>query len=112
MFRRRISRRSSSRWFREKGASTQCPAGYLQGLRTFCDRHGASESAVAPLAETAVTLAQLDALAARIGGPDLDAVLSWIAAGCSTRSLASAVEISTSRISEIVNAVKGFTYMD
>ncbi len=75
-------------------------------------RHGASESCVGALAESAITMAELDAVAAHLSGDALDAALCWLATGCAMRSLAGAVEISTTRISEIVNAVKGFTYMD
>jgi signal transduction histidine kinase len=74
--------------------------------------HRASDGCAGPLAETPVTIAQLDALAAAIAGPPLDAALRWLASGCAVRSLAGAIEISAARIADIVQAVKGFTYMD
>lgn len=74
--------------------------------------HGATQSCAGPLAETAVTIAQLDELAAALPAPALDAALCWLSSSSAMRSLATAVEISTARISEIVRAVKGFTYMD
>jgi signal transduction histidine kinase len=81
-------------------------------LSAWLKRHRGNESCVVPLAETSITLEDLDALAAVITGAELDAALCWLATGCASRALAGAVEISASRISEIVNAVKGFTYMD
>ena len=74
--------------------------------------HGGSESCAVPLAATGVTLAALDSLAATVGGEALDATLRWIAAGCMVRTLASDIETSASRIYDLVDAVKGFTFMD
>jgi signal transduction histidine kinase len=74
--------------------------------------HGASESSASALAETPVTIAQLDTVARVVGGEALDAALRWIAAGCAMRSLAGAIEVATTRIHELVDAVKGFTFMD
>jgi signal transduction histidine kinase len=74
--------------------------------------HGANEGCAVPLAETGLTLAALDRLATSVGAAALDASLQWISAGCVVRALASDIETSASRIHELVNAVKGFTYMD
>jgi signal transduction histidine kinase len=74
--------------------------------------HGADTSAVAALAETTVTLDALDALAREIQGDELDAALDWVAAGCAVRTLASEIEKASSRIYDLVAAVKGFTHMD
>ena len=75
-------------------------------------RHGASDSAAEALAETGVTFDALDALAARVNGPALDAALRWLAAGCEVRALSAEIETASSRIYELVAAVKGFSYMD
>ena len=74
--------------------------------------HNASERCAQPLADTALTLDALDTLAATVGQDALDAALQWIAAGCQVRTLASQIETSASRISGLVGAVKGFTFMD
>lgn len=74
--------------------------------------HGASEECAAPLAETGVTLAALDRLAAAVGGDALDASLRWMSAGCQVRALASDLQVAASRIFELVDSVKRFTYMD
>jgi signal transduction histidine kinase len=78
----------------------------------WLDAHGASTRCAAPLAETGLTLDQLDTLAASIGRDALDAALQWIAAGCQVRALASSLETAGSRINDLVGAVKGFTFMD
>jgi signal transduction histidine kinase len=45
-------------------------------------------------------------------GLELSAALRWLAAGCLTRQLADEIELAASRISNLVDAVKGFTHMD
>ncbi len=74
--------------------------------------HGANEECAGPLAETSVTLPALDALAERVNGAALDAALRWISAGCAVRALSREIEMATSRIHELVDSVKGFTFMD
>jgi signal transduction histidine kinase len=74
--------------------------------------HGADGSAVAALAETAVTIEDLDQLAQKIQGDALDAALDWVAAGCAVRTLGSEIEKASSRIYELVAAVKSFTHLD
>jgi signal transduction histidine kinase len=75
-------------------------------------RHQLDPDHADPLADTAVTIDALDALADATSGDTLDAVLRWIAAGCATHSLASDIEQAATRIYELVAAVKRFTYMD
>ena len=74
--------------------------------------HGMDERLSGPLADTAVTLDALNAIAAAVSGSCLDAVLHWAAAGCAVRSIASEIQDAASRISGLVAAVKGFTHMD
>ena len=74
--------------------------------------HGASEHCAAPLAETGVTLEALDKLAGSVSRETLDASLRWIAARCQVRLLASDIQTATSRIYDLVDSVKGFTFMD
>jgi signal transduction histidine kinase len=78
----------------------------------WLERHGANDSAVESLAETSVTIAALDELATVLEGEALDAALDWVAAGCSIRALAGENERSSSRISELVGAMKRLTHMD
>ena len=67
-----------------------------------------SETHAAPLAETALAVEGLNALAAAGRGEALDALLEWIAAGCAIRALAPEIETSASRIFKLVTAVEGF----
>jgi signal transduction histidine kinase len=75
-------------------------------------RHRLDPAHAVPLADTAVTIEALDMLTEATSGNTLDAALRWIAAGCSTRSLASDIEQATARIYELVAAIKRFTFMD
>ena len=66
----------------------------------------------ASLADTAVTMKELDTLLGVVSGNTLEIALHWIAAGCSTRTLICDMEQAANRIYELVAAVKKFTYMD
>jgi signal transduction histidine kinase len=59
-----------------------------------------------------VTFDALDTIATAVDGQALDAVLRWAAAGCSVRELASEIQDAATRISGLVQAIKGFTHMD
>ena len=74
--------------------------------------HGADTSAATALAETAVTIEALDDLASKIKGDALDAALDWVAAGCAVRLLTAEIERASSRIYDLVAAIKGFTHLD
>ncbi len=74
--------------------------------------HRADLEDAGPLAETGITLEMLDGLVRWLQGLGLSAALRWLAAGCLTRQLADEIELAASRISSLVDAVKGFTHMD
>lgn len=74
--------------------------------------HGLDTANAHLLADTGVTLAALDRLAAAVEGPALNTVVRWAAAVCAMRSLVSMIQGSAMRISSLVYAVKGFTHMD
>jgi len=74
--------------------------------------HGAAQAAAEELAETDISIETLDELAGSIQGEPLNSALRWIAAECATRRLSSEIQQASSRICELVNAVKGFTQMD
>ncbi len=78
----------------------------------WLEAHGADAGAAHDLAETAITLESLDQLAAALERPALDAALRWVASGCEARRIALEIERASSRIYELVGAVKGFTRMD
>ncbi len=73
---------------------------------------GATANWAVPLADAGLKPSALDTLAGVVSGDALEAALRWIAAGYSVRSLASEIETATSRIYDLVNTMKGFTYMD
>jgi signal transduction histidine kinase len=81
-------------------------------LAEWLAAHNVSDWCVEALAETTLELNDLDALAARIGDEALAPALQWIAAGSQVRSLTAHIERSATRVYELVNAVKGFTFMD
>lgn len=74
--------------------------------------HGCARRHAAPLADTSVSVAQLDELARAVPDGALDACVRWLAATCSTRAVTAEIEGAARRIHELVAAVKGFTYMD
>ncbi|MEW5918646.1 MAG: cyclic nucleotide-binding domain-containing protein, partial [Gemmatimonadota bacterium] len=74
--------------------------------------HGVNERCAAPLTDSAITMDALNALAASIRGAALDGVLRWLAAGCLVRGISDEIENASSRIYDLVAAVKGFSYMD
>jgi signal transduction histidine kinase len=74
--------------------------------------HGADPADAEPLAETALTMPMLDELSRYVSGDALTATVRWLASGCETRQLAVEIEEAASRISALVDAVKGFTRMD
>jgi signal transduction histidine kinase len=128
----------SERAARELGSArlTESQLAVIDGIRTSCAGSGESgvlspieeaerEDAIADwladrgldtglsetLAETALSLEALNRLASAVQGPLLNTVLRWAAAGHTLR-LASEIQDASTRISELVLAVKGFTHMD
>jgi signal transduction histidine kinase len=81
-------------------------------MEAWLATHGLDTANAHMLADTEVTFASLDHLAAAIEGPALNTVLRWAAAACAMRSLTSMIQGSAMRISSLVYAVKGFTHMD
>jgi signal transduction histidine kinase len=83
-----------------------------EALADWLADHGLNVATAEALAETEATLESLDALANAVEGPELNAVLQWVAAGCSARGLAAEIQEAAMRISGLVMAIKGFTHMD
>lgn len=65
-----------------------------------------------PLADTAITLNQLDELAASIPNDKIEIVIKWIIANCYLHSLAIDIEQSANHTFNLVDSFKKFTYMD
>ena len=74
--------------------------------------HDQDEDYAVPLAETPVGIDDLDILVASVPEEAIGTVLRWVAAACSTHSMAQDIEGAASRIHDLVAAVKRFTYMD
>jgi signal transduction histidine kinase len=64
------------------------------------------------LAYTPITIDMLEKLANKLSDETLAFALHWIATYCATSSIAVDIEQAASRISELVAAIKRFTYMD
>ncbi len=81
-------------------------------MEAWLASHGLDTVNAHMLADTDVTPAALDRLAAAVEGPALNTVVRWAAAACAMRNLTSMIQGSAMRISSLVYAVKGFTHMD
>jgi signal transduction histidine kinase len=83
-----------------------------EAIETWLAGHGLDTANAQMLADTEVTFEALELLADGVERPALNAVLRWAAAGCAVRNLTLKIQDSATRISNLVNAVKGFTHMD
>jgi len=81
-------------------------------ISTWLEEHGVDPGYAAPLAETPVNLHDLDELAGEMSGDVLGAAIHWITRCQEARSLAVDIERAATRVHELVDAVKRFTYMD
>ena len=81
-------------------------------ITTWLETHTADLDATSALADGGFTASQLDELARTIPASALNPALCWIAASHTARSLSSDIEHAGTRISELVLAVKRFSYMD
>jgi len=64
------------------------------------------------IAETSMTINDLYELANLLSGDILNTSIQWIAAGCTLNTIATDIEQSAIRISDLISTVKRFTYMD
>jgi len=81
-------------------------------IAEWLDRHRVDQAYAESLAATTITIDMLDKLANMTSVDTVAIALRWLAAGCATHSLAVEIEQAATRISELVAAVKRFTYMD
>lgn len=81
-------------------------------INDWLANHGVDAADAELVAATAAKTDMLDALSNIVSGETLASAIRWIATYCATRSLAVDIEQGASRISELVAAVKRFTYMD
>ncbi len=81
-------------------------------IADWLDARGLDASAADAIAQSPMTLTGLERLGSAIRPDALEAVLRWLAADCSVRSLATEIDQAGSRISDLVTAVRGFTRVD
>lgn len=81
-------------------------------IAQWLEDYGIDARLAEPLADSVVTVDTFDALGGALGGDKLTAALRWISAVCAVRRLADEIETASSRIHHLVNAVRGFTYLD
>jgi signal transduction histidine kinase len=81
-------------------------------IADWLDARAIDNASAEALVDAGVSTALLDQLAGVIQGEALAAAIRWSAAYRSACSLATDVKRATSRIYELVSAVKRFTYMD
>ena len=84
----------------------------VEAITDWLADHGLEAAVAEGLAETPVTVEALDRFAAVVDGPARNAILRWMSADCSLRSLAVEIQDAAMRISGLVHAIKGFTHMD
>jgi signal transduction histidine kinase len=87
-------------------------ADHQDKITDWLESHRLDPAFAMPLADTDMTIAQLDDLAKAIPGDALAVPFQWIVASCTTHSLATEIEHATTKIYKVVDAVKKFTYMD
>lgn len=87
-------------------------ADHEDAVADWLSDQGADQAHAVALAETPLTISDLDALAAQVEGEALEICLGWLAADCLMRSLASDIESAATRIRDLVDTVKSFSYMD
>ena len=75
-------------------------------------QHGLEPTVAEALVDTPLDQEALDELARALDTRTLDLIIRYLASSCTTRKLASEIELAASRISKLVAAVKRFTYMD
>lgn len=83
-------------------------------LATWLEAHGVAESwDIAPtLVNAGLDVAWLEQAAKRVPPESVSDVFGWLAASLGAHGLVGEIESSTGRMTELVKAVKSYTYMD
>ncbi|HJU76185.1 MAG TPA: ATP-binding protein, partial [Gemmatimonadaceae bacterium] len=81
-------------------------------ISSWLESHGADPDLAHTLADTSMTIDTFDMLADALDGEALNVTLRWLANGSGARALTRDIERATSRIHQLVSAIKRFTYMD
>jgi signal transduction histidine kinase len=75
-------------------------------------RHGLESGAAEALAASDVTMAALEDLSRALPPGAVGTAIRWVATGCAARVASRQIKVATARIHDLVDAVKGFTFMD
>lgn len=81
-------------------------------MEAWLDAHHVTGLDVAPLAESGFELSDFESLHAQVGPEKLSTVLAYVVADRSAQQLAAEIATSATRIHSLVQAVKGFTYLN
>jgi len=107
-------KRARANCFRSRpaGVSPLDQADREEAIAEWLAGHDIDDGGAAALAETAMDVAMLDELARVLSSDKLGPAVRSMVAGCQARGLARDVERASSRVHELVSAVKRMTYMD
>ena len=85
-----------------------------QQLAVWFDEHegGDVKSAVSEFVAAGLDVAKMDEVLAQVGMSRMSAVLHWLDAMVNVVTLSRSLISSSARISELINSVKAYTYMD
>ena len=75
-------------------------------------RHGMEARVAEALAASDLSIASLENLARTLPPEAVAIATRWVASGCAARVASHQIEAATTRIHDLVGAVKGFTFMD
>jgi signal transduction histidine kinase len=81
-------------------------------IAEWLTRRGLAGTTAEALAGSDLTVTGLDRLASALRPEALGTAIRWIASGCAVRGASRQIEAATARIHHLVDAVKGFTFMD
>jgi signal transduction histidine kinase len=87
-------------------------ADHQDDISDWLVHHQLDTTYAASLADTSITIEQLDKLAKKMSNGILDVSLKWIVACYNTHSLAVEIERTANQVYKVVDAVRKFTYMD
>ena len=83
-----------------------------EAVTDWFDDHGARGETTTALADSGVSIDDLEPLARMLDADAMEHALHSIGAGHRARRLTAEIEIAAQRIHDLVAAIKGFTYMD
>jgi signal transduction histidine kinase len=83
----------------------------IDAIAEWLDAHGGEIDQATALAETAMTVEGLEKVAGVFHGETLIDALRWLSATAAIGSIATELQESTKRISDLVASVKGYTHM-